>query len=355
MLPPTVESFGKTHDEKPVDLYTLANRTGMEVAITNYGATVVSLKTPDRNGNLADIVLGYDALGDYERDHWYFGATVGRYANRIAGGRVTIDGEAYTLSKNDGPNTLHGGNCGFNKRVWTAQEVSGHSAQALQFKYLSEDGEEGFPGNLSVSVTMSLPADRNDFRIDYAATTEGKDTVLNLTNHSYFNLSGAGSGTVLHDELRLCASQFTPVDASMIPTGDFRDVKGTPFDFLRSTTIGQRIGAQDKQLEYGKGYDHNWVLHHAQPASLDLAAEAYDRTSGRLLRVLTTQPGIQFYTGNFLNGVRGKNGKMYPHRSAFCLETQHFPDSPNHPEFPSTVLTVGQRFRSSTIYQFSIR
>jgi aldose 1-epimerase len=355
MLSPSSQPYGKTQPGEPVDLYTLTNRTGMEVAIMNYGGTIVSLRVPDRDGNSDDVVLGFDKLEDYERGQSFFGATIGRYANRIAQGKFILGKKTYRLARNDGRNTLHGGVKGFSKRVWGPKDVSSSSGQALQLAYLSTDGEEGFPGNLSVTITFSLLADSNELRIDYTATTDVKDTVLNLTNHSYFNLGGAGNGDILTHQLRLCAQQFTPVDATMIPTGEFRNIAGTPFDFIRPTAVGEHIDADDEQLQYGKGYDHNWVLDHDQASSLDLAAEIYDPESGRTLVILTTEPGIQFYAGNFLDGtIRGKGGKIYEHRSAFCLETQHFPDSLNHPEFPSTVLKPGQRFHSSTVYRFSV-
>src|SRR5580658_56366 len=341
------QSFGKTEDGQQVDLYILTNKHGMQAAITNYGGTVVSLKVPDRSGKLDDVVLGYDTLDGYATGKAYIGATVGRYANRIAHASFTLDGNTYTLSKNDGDNHLHGG---FNKRVWTAKDVSGPAGQALELTYLSKDGEESFPGNLSVKVVYAL-TDKNELKIDYTATTD-KDTVLNLTNHAYFNLAGQGNGDILQQQLMITADRFTPVDATSIPTGEIRSVKGTPFDFTTATAIGARIDQEDQQLKLGHGYDHNWVLS-SEPRALSLAAQAYDPHSGRMLEVLTTEPGIQFYTGNFLDGIQGRNGKVYNRRYAFCLETQHFPDSPNHPNFPSTVLKPGQRFESTTVYKFS--
>jgi aldose 1-epimerase len=356
MVPLSFRSYGKTQEGELIDLYTLTNRIGMEVAVMNYGSTVVSLKVPDHRGGLEDVVLGYDRLEEYERGDSFFGATIGRYANRIANGRFSLDGKTYFLVKNDGDNTLHGGNRGLDKRVWAASDVSSASEQpTVQFTYLSKGGEEGFPGNLSVSTTFSLSAERTELRIDYTATTD-VDTVVNLTNHSYFNLRGAGNGNILTHCLRLQAQQFTPVDAAMIPTGELNNVAGTPFDFLQPTAIGKHIHADNEQLKYGKGYDHNWVIDHQHANSLDLAAEIYDPESGRQLELFTTEPGIQFYTGNFLDGtIQGKGGKIYEHRSAFCLETQHFPDSPNNHEFPSTRLTPEQPFNSSTVYRFSIR
>jgi aldose 1-epimerase len=345
------EDFGKTQDGQPVELYVLSNQHGMEARITNYGATLVSLKVPDKSGKSADIVLGYDNVSGYENGKAYFGATVGRYGNRIAHAKFTLDGVTYTLPKNDGDNHLHGI---FNKVVWTAKDVSTSAGQSLEMSYLSKDGEEGYPGNLSVKVTFTVPAGENALRINYLATTD-KDTVLNLTHHSYFNLSGQGNGDILKAQLTLHASRFTPVDATLIPTGELRPVKGTPFDFTKATAIGARIDQDNEQLKLGKGYDHNFVLDR-KGSGLVLAAQAYDPQSDREMTVSTTEPGIQFYTGNFLDGtITGKDGKTYVHRGAFCLETQHFPDSPNHPDFPTTELKPGQTFRSETIYKFATR
>jgi aldose 1-epimerase len=345
------EDFGKTKDGQLVDLYVLTNQHGMEARITNFGATLVSLKVPDKNGKSGDVVLGYENVGGYENGKAYFGATVGRYGNRIAHAKFTLDGINYTLPKNDGDNHLHGV---FNKVMWTAKDVSNPAGQSLEMSYLSKGGEDGYPGNLSVKVTFTVPAGENALRIDYMATTD-KDTVLNLTHHSYFNLSGQGNGDILKEQLTLHASRFTPVDANLIPTGELRPVKGTPFDFTKATTVDARIDEDDQQLKYGKGYDHNWVLDR-KGAGLALAAEVYDPQSGRAMTVSTTEPGIQFYTGNFLDGtITGKDGKTYVHRGALCLETQHFPDSPNHPDFPTTELKPGQTFHSSTIYKFSAK
>jgi len=345
------QAFGKTDDGQQMDLYTLTNAKGMEVAITNFGGTIVSIKVPDKNGNIADVLLGYDDVSGYQGGKAYFGATIGRYGNRIAKGKFTLDGKTYTLPQNDGVNTLHGGTKGFSQRVWTAKDVSSPAGQALQLTYVSKDGEEGFPGNLSVKVVFTL-ANTNELKIDYSATTD-KDTVLNLTNHSYFNLSGKGEGDILGTELTLHASKFTPVDATLIPTGELRAVKGTPFDFTKSTAIGARINQDDEQLKLAGGYDHNWVLDAGKTVALHLAAQAYDPTSGRELEVLTTEPGIQFYTGNFLDGsIHGKGGKVYNKHAAFCLETQHFPDSPNHPKFPTTELKPGQRYHTMTVFKF---
>src|SRR5581483_7340629 len=325
--------------------------------ISTYGGTLVSLKVPDNKGKVDDIVLGYPNLDGYITDKAYFGATVGRYGNRIANGKFQLDGMTYTLPKNDnGENTLHGGIKGFNKKVWAATDVSTPSTEAVELTYLSKDGEEGFPGNLSVKVTYTLPANSNELKIDYKATTD-KDTVVNLTNHSYFNLSGQGNGDILQHQLTIHAARFTPVDKGLIPTGELREVKGTPFDFNQPMAIGSRIEQDDQQLKLGKGYDHNWVLDKTgTPDSLFLAAEAYDPQSGRVLDVLTAEPGVQFYTGNFLDGsVTGKDGKVYKRRYAFCLETQHFPDSPNHRNFPSTELKPGQHYHTMTVFRFSTR
>jgi aldose 1-epimerase len=345
------QPFGKTADGTPVDLYTLTNSKGVRVAITNYGGIVVSLFTPDRNGDLGDIVLGFERLEDYLKGHPYFGAIIGRYGNRIAKGRFTLDGVEYKLAQNNGENHLHGGLVGFDKKVWKARDFVDAEGQHLELRYTSPDGEEGYPGNLDVTVTYSLN-EQNQLRIDYVATTD-KPTVVNLTNHSYFNL--AGEGDILGHLLRLNADYFTPVDAGLIPTGELRPVKGTPFDFTEPTPIGARIEQDDEQLRYGRGYDHNFVLR-GGGGSLAEAAEVYEPKTGRVLRVLTTEPGVQFYTGNFLDGtLRGKYGRVYHRRTGFCLETQHFPDSPNKPHFPSTVLRPGQTYRSTTIYEFSAR
>ena len=349
------QSFGKTSSGEPIDLYLLSNKKGMEVSLTNFGATIVSLRVPDAAGKSADVVLGFDTLEGYKTGKAYFGATVGRYANRIAGGKFPLDGKTYNLPKNNGENTLHGGTIGFDKRVWKAREIAEKGGAAVEMSYLSPDGEEGFPANLSVKVIFTLPADRNEMKIDYSATTD-KDTVLNLSNHSYFNLAGEGNGDILDHVLTLHAKKFTPVDSALIPTGELREVAGTPMDFTNATAIGKRIGDNYEQLVLGRGYDHNWVLAASGGKGLTLAAEAYDTKSGRKLEVLTTEPGVQFYSGNFLDGsATGKGGKAYAQRAAFCLETQHFPDSPNHPDFPTTVLKPGAVFSSHTIFRFSTK
>jgi aldose 1-epimerase len=348
------EPFGKTEDGQAVDLYTLSNKNGMEAAITNFGGIVVSLKVPDKTGKSDDVVLGYDQLDGYLTNKAYFGAIIGRYGNRIAHGKFVLNGTTYNIPKNDGDNALHGGLKGFNKRVWTAKDVSDAKGQALELTYLSKDGEEGFPGSLSCKVVYTL-TDQNELRIDYSATTD-KDTVVNLTNHTYFNLAGQGTSDILGHELMIRAERFTPVDATLIPTGELKVVTGTPFDFTKATAIGARINNDDEQLKVGKGYDHNWVLNSGGKGGLSLAAEAHDPKSGRVLQVLTDEPGVQFYSGNFLDGsITGKNGKVYNHRYGFCLETQHFPDSPNQPKFPSTVLKPGQHYKTTTVFKFSNR
>jgi aldose 1-epimerase len=350
-----VSDFGKTSDGTPVSRFVLTNKQGVEAVVIAFGATLVSLRVPDRAGKSADVVLGYDTVEGYEQGKSYFGGTIGRYGNRIARGEFTLGGTAFHLPKNDGPNNLHGGTVGFNKRIWTGVDRSRADAEVLELSYTSADGEEGYPGTLKVKVTYTLPAETKELRIDYEATTD-KDTVINLTNHSYFNLSGDASKEIVDHQLLLRAPQFTPVDATLIPTGELRAVHGTPFDFTKPTAIGARINQDDEQLKFGKGYDHNWVLERTPKAGLQLAAEVFEPMSGRLLEVLTTEPGIQFYSGNFLDGTaKGKGGQPYAHRTGLCLETQHFPDSPNHPGFPSTVLKPGETYRTSTVLRFSTR
>jgi aldose 1-epimerase len=347
----TKSSFGKTPEGEAVDLYVLTNKNGMEVSISTYGGAVVSIKVPDRNGKLGDVVLGYDSVEGYINDKANLGVLVGRYANRIGHAEFSLDGKTYTLAKNNGDNSLHGGVRGFGKVLWKAQEVPGKDGQTLGLSYLSKGGEEGFPGNLKVTVVYTL-TDNNALRIEYSATTD-KTTVVNLTNHSYFNLAGQGSGDILGTQLMLEADKFTPVDSGLIPTGELRDVTGTPFDFRKPTAIGARIEQNDEQLKLGGGYDHNFVLRRKAGDPISLAARVVEPTSGRVLEVWTTEPGIQFYTGNFLDGFQGKGGARYTKRSAFCLETQHFPDSPNQPKFPSVVLNPGERYHTITKYQFS--
>jgi aldose 1-epimerase len=346
-VPMKKQPFGMV-DGQSVDLYTLTNRNQVEAAITNYGGIVVLLKTPDRQGKLADIVLGFDSLDGYLKGHPYFGAIIGRYGNRIAKGKFTLGGTEYKLVANNGENHLHGGTKGFDKVVWKAREGGPNQ---LELSYTSKDGEEGYPGNLAVRVTYTL-TDTNELKIDYSGSTD-KETVVNLTNHSYFNLAGAGEGDILGHEVLIRASRFTPVDAGLIPSGELKPVKGTPFDFVYTRTIGERIGTNDQQLILGKGYDHNYVLD-SRGGALALAARVREPASGRMMEVLTTEPGLQFYTGNFLDGsITGKGGKVYRQRYGFCMETQHFPDSPNKPEFPSVVLTPGKTYQSTTVYRFS--
>lgn len=348
--PAAEQAVGKMPSGEQVNLYTLRNSKGVEVSITNYGARVVSLKVADPSGKFDDVVLGFDSLDGYLQDNPYFGAIVGRYGNRIAKGAFTLDGAKYTLARNNGENSLHGGVKGFDKVVWSARSVSTNDGPAVEPKYLSKDGEEGYPGNLNVTVTYSLTAN-NELKIDYDATTD-KDTVLNVTNHSYFNLAGQGNGDILDHQVMINADKFTPIDAGLIPTGELRSVEGTPFDFRKATAIGARINDNDPQLKLGQGYDHNFVLNRSGDGLL-LAARVTDPKSGRVMEVLTTQPGLQFYTGNFLDGtIHGKGGKTYGRRSAFCMETQHFPDSPNQPRFPSVVLKPGERYRTTTVYRF---
>jgi aldose 1-epimerase len=339
------QAFGHTPEGTPVDLYSLADGK-VEVRIMTYGGIIVSLRTPDRNGKLDDLVLGCNSVEEYVAQTAHFGGLIGRYANRIAHGSFQLDGRTYTTPKNNGDNTLHGGLRGFDKVVWSAKQIP----DGIELTYVSKDGEEGFPGTLTTTVRYTLSG--GALRIEYAATTD-KDTVLNLTNHSYFNLAGQGKGDVLGHVVKSEASRITPVDASLIPTGELTPVEGTPFDFRTPHTIGSRIDADDPQLRLGQGYDHNFVLDHPAGALAE-AAEVYEPTTGRILRVLTTEPGVQFYSANHLDGsITGKEGRVYSRRFAFCLETQHFPDSPNHASFPSTELTPVQKFHSVTVFEFS--
>lgn len=346
-------AFGKTADGKPVDVYTLTNSSGAECRIITYGGTVVSLKVPDKSGKMGDVVLGYDSVADYEKHTSYFGSLIGRYGNRIAKGKFKIGNEEYTLAKNNGENHLHGGPKGYDKVVWTGRSFVTAAGANLELKYLSKDGEEGYPGDLSITVVYTL-TEKNELKIVYSATTD-KATVVNLTHHSYFNLAGAGKGTILDHQLMINADAFLPTDSGSIPTGELKKVAGGAFDFRKATAIGARIDANDQQIEFGKGYDHNWVLHKKGKA-LTLAATVFEKSTGREMKVLTTEPGLQFYSGNFLDGsIKGKSGQDYPYRSGFCLEAQHYPDSPNQPKFPSTVLKPGQRYSQTTIYQFSVK
>src|SRR5436190_16276794 len=332
------QPFGKMDDGSQVDLYTLTNAHGVEARITNYGGIVVSLKVPDRTGKFDDVVLGYDNLDGYLKNNGpYLGALIGRYANRIAKGRFKLDGVEYKLAVNNGENHLHGGLKGFDKVVWSATPLRVANGAALKLRYRSKDGEEGYPGNLSATVIYTL-SDANELKIDYSATTD-KRTIVNLTSHSYFNLAGQGNGDILKTQLFINANRFTPTDAGSIPTGELRPVRATPFDFTKPIEIGARIDQDEEQLRFGQGYDHNFVLN-KQGKRLTLAARAYEPNSGRLMQVYTTEPGVQLYAGNFLDGsITGKDGKVYNRRYGFCLEAQHFPDSPNKPSFPSVVLT----------------
>ncbi len=346
--------FGTTADGKTADLYTLKNKTGMQVSITNFGATVVSIMVPDKAGKMADVALGYDDLAGYELNKNYLGVLVGRYGNRIAHGKFSIDGTEYTLAKNNGDNSLHGGIKGFNKAMWEAKDVSKGGEAAVEMKYVSKDSEEGYPGNLSVTVVYTL-TNKNELKIDYSATTD-KKTVVNLTNHTYFNLAGQGNGDILKQDLMINADTFTPVDSGLIPTGELKKVEGTPFDFRKATAIGARIEANDEQIKLGGGYDHNFVLNRKAATGLSLAARASDAASGRAMEVWTTEPGVQFYTGNFLDGsFKGKGGIAYQKRTALCLETQHFPDSPNHPSFPTTLVKPGEKYHTTTVYKFEAK
>jgi aldose 1-epimerase len=346
------ESFGKTPDGKDVNVYTLTNRGKAEARITDYGGALVSLKVPDRAGRFADVVLGFDGMEGYLAGNFYLGSLVGRYANRIAGGRFTLNGVEYRLATNNGPNHLHGGVRGFDKVLWTARPLSVRNGSALELTYVSPDGEEGYPGTLRLKAVYTL-TDANELRIDYSATTD-KDTVVNLTNHAYFNLAGEGSGDILGHRLTLYADRFLPTDATAIPTGELRPVRGTPFDFRRSVAIGARIEADDEQIKFGAGYDHTFVVR-GRAGALRRAAAAHEPTSGRVLEVWTTEPGVQLYTGNYLDTVAGKSGKPYGRRTGFCLETQHYPDSPNKRDFPSTVLRRDGSYKTTTVYKFSAR
>ncbi|MDG2448942.1 MAG: galactose mutarotase [Saprospiraceae bacterium] len=348
----TKESFGNVKGEE-VFLYILENRNGMKVSITNYGGIVTKIQVPDRDGSLGDVVLGFDSLKGYLDDHPYFGAIIGRYGNRIDKGAFEINEESFQLPINNDPNSLHGGFQGFDKKVWQVKEHTIEEGGGIELSSISKDGEEGYPGKLNVTVEYALTND-NELLIDYRARTD-KPTVINLTNHSYFNLKGAGNGNVLEHVLRIESDQFTPVDETLIPTGAVENVKNTPFDFSTPKTIGERIDSENIQLQHGGGYDHNFVLRDSS-SKLKSVAIVYEPSSGRQMEVLSTEPGVQFYTGNFLDGTLiGKGGKSYNKRYGFCLETQHFPDSPNQEKFPSTRLDPGEEYRSKTIYKFSIR
>lgn len=345
--------FGKLPTGEEVYLYTLTNKNGMEVKIINYGATVVSLTAPNRDGKYEDVVLGYDNLEDYVNGNSFFGCIVGRYGNRINKGKFKLDGKEYQLTINDGENHLHGGIIGFHKVLWKAEPIINDSSESLKLSYKSSDGEQGYPGNLSIEVVYTL-TDNNELLIDYSAITD-KPTILNPTHHSYFNLSGSFDNTILNHELLIDADYITPVNSQLIPTGELMKVENTPFDFHSFRKIGERINDDHEQLKYGKGYDHNWVLNNFN-GRIRKVAELYEPSSGRAMEVLTDQPGLQFYSGNFLDGsIKGKNGIRYNHRTGLCLETQHFPDSPNHPNFPSVVLRPGEKYTQKTMYRFIIK
>jgi aldose 1-epimerase len=343
----TQKPFGKTQEGQQVDEWTLANASGVSVKVINYGAIVTSVKTPDRAGKSAEITLGFDDFAGWEKDPPYFGATIGRYGNRIAKGKFTIDGKAYTLATNNGPNHLHGGAKGFNKQMWKLVGTKQSATEAsVEFSYLSKDGEEGYPGNLDTHVTFTL-TDANELRIDYKATTD-KATHLNLTNHAYWNLAGRNSGSVLEQEIMINADRYLPVDDTAIPTGELAAVKGTPMDLTKPQKIGAKIGEVA-----GGGYDHCYVINRKEPGKLALAARAHDPKSGRVLEISTTEPGVQFYTGNFLDGSPDSAGNKK--HGGFCLETQHYPDSPNRPSFPTTLLKPGETFQSTTVHKFSVK
>jgi len=345
-------SFGTTPDKKAVEIYTLTNAHGAEMRVMTYGGIITSLKVPDRNGQFGDVVLGFDALDGYLKDSPYFGALIGRYGNRIAKGQFVLDGKTYKLATNNGPNHLHGGVKGFDKVLWNAVPGENADGVSLTLTRTSPDGEEGYPGTLHATVRYTL-TDTNELAIEYRATTD-KPTPVNLTQHSYFNLAADG-GDILGHELTIHASQYTPVDDTLIPTGELASVQGTPFDFQKSTAIGARIDADSVQLKNGKGYDHNWVLDRNGPG-LRAAARVVEPKSGRTLDVATTEPGLQFYSGNFLDGtITGKAGRVYERRTGLCLETQHYPDSPNHSNFPSTILHPGQTYTSRTVFTFGVQ
>ena len=345
----TSEAFG-TFDGKEVSLYILTNKKGDVIKLTNYGAAIVEIDVPDRDGKRENIAFGYDKLEGYTTGDPYFGKVVGQFANRIAKGKFTLDETEYSLALNNGPNSLHGGPTGWHSRVWSAQVLKNTDFPAIRFTYNKPDMEEGYPGNVVAEVVYTW-TDNDEIIMDYKVTTDRK-TVINITNHAYFNLHGAGNGDILDHEAIIKASAFTPVDSTLIPTGEIRPVEGTPFDFRTPHLIGERIGMDEEQLRLGGGYDHNFVLDNAE----EVDARVYDPLTGRVIEVLTDQPGVQLYTGNFLDGTQtGRGGKIYQYRSGFCLETQHFPDSPNQAGFPSTVLTPEEPFLSSTIYRFSVQ
>ena len=348
----TQSPYGKLEDGTEISLYTLTNSAGTVATITNYGGIIVSIKTEDKNGNLEDIVLGFDSLSSYVKNNPFFGAIVGRYGNRIAKGKFKLDDQSYNLAVNNGENHLHGGLKGFDKVVWAGDNYNTPDGAVLKLTYTSKDLEEGYPGNLKTEVTYTLTND-NELKIDYKATTD-KKTIVNLTNHSYFNLSGNTKTEILNHEVSIAASKFLPVDKGLIPTGERKDVKGTPFDFTTPHLVGERINDKDQQLQIGGGYDHCWVFDDSN--KLSPKATVYDSTSGRFMEVFTTEPAVQFYSGNFLNGtVTGKFNTLYTKRFGLCLETEHYPDSPNQPAFPTTILNPGDVYTTQTIYKFSVK
>ena len=351
MVRVTKADFGKLTDGRAVDLYTLHNRNGMTAKITNLGGIVVELKAPDKKGQFADVVMGFDTPQEYLTKNTYFGALIGRFGNRIAKGQFALDGKTYKLATNNGPNHLHGGVVGFDKKIWQARPISKAGAAALELVLYSKNGDEGYPGNLRVKVIYSL-TDDNELRLDYSAVTDAP-TIINLTHHGYFNLYGAGLSDVLNHRVMINANRFTPTDATAIPNGELRSVRGTPFNFLTPHAIGERINQKDQQLIWGTGYDHNFVLNKKRKGALTMAARVSEPRSGRVMTVYTTEPGIQLYTGNFLDKVHGRYGRIYNKRGAFCLETQNFPDAPNHANFPSSVLRPGKVYRQTTMYRFS--
>jgi len=349
------ENFQTTYKNLKTDLFTIQNQNGIVLQVTNYGAKIVTLFVPDKSGNSGDIVFGYEKIADYLEGDKYFGAVVGRYANRIAAGKFTLDGKDYQLPKNEGgKNLLHGGDSGFDDAVWTGEVIETPEGKAVKLNLVSPDGDQGFPGTLNVEVIYTL-TDKNELIVDYKAVTD-KPTVINLSQHSYFNLAGHAAGPILSHELVLNADRFTPVDENLIPTGEIRPVEGTAFDFRTPHLIGERIANTEEQVVLGKGYDHNFILNKEKSGDLTFAASAYEKGSGRFMEVYTTHPAIQFYTGNFLDGSQiGKDGNKYVYRSGFCLETQYYPDSPNHPDFPSTVLRPGEEYKHRTVFKFSVK
>jgi len=345
--------YGKTKEDARIDLYTLKNRNGMELKVINYGGRITSLKVPDKEGKLENVVLGFDNIEDYENENPFFGALIGRYGNRIANGKFSLNNEEYKLATNNGENHLHGGVDGFDKVVWTAETIEAPDKSKLKLTYLSEDGEEGYPGNLEVTVVYTLTKD-NELEVLYEANTD-KATVLNLTQHAYFNLSGDFSKDILDHKVVIDANTFLPVDNTLIPTGEIREVEGTPFDFTSSKKIGRDISEDNEQLKRGEGYDHCWILN-GEKGNMRFVASAYDQDSGRFMEIFSEEPAIQFYTGNFLDGTLPMvNGGVYEHRTGLCLETQHYPNSPNQPEFPSTVLNPGDTYKTKTTFKFSTK